>query len=145
MTELSNTELAEETIQWVKDWREGMFTPARTADGWTVEMHGLADSAEKLAEQVVTLLESEAEWQRRGDNSIRYKAALEHARKADKWSHHWECSPQVQPNGCLCGLAEFRAALRAAATEESENLGDQLAHYTQGVVDTQRKLREGGN
>ena len=41
-------QLAEEGLEWCKDWREGIFTPAPTQDGWTVEMYGLVDSHEKL-------------------------------------------------------------------------------------------------
>lgn len=44
---------AAETLEWIKDWREGQFTPARTDDGWSVEMHGLVDSAAKIAEALL--------------------------------------------------------------------------------------------
>ena len=45
---------ASETLEWIENWRDGMFTPAHTADGWTVEMYGLVDSAEKLARAILS-------------------------------------------------------------------------------------------
>lgn len=48
--------LAEEDIAWCEDWRNGMFTPARTDDGWSVEMHGLVDSHQKLCKAHIALL-----------------------------------------------------------------------------------------
>lgn len=40
----------DETLQWIKDWREGMFSStSRDEEGWPIEMHGLAASYEELA------------------------------------------------------------------------------------------------
>lgn len=41
-------QLAEEGLEWCQDWRDGMFTPAPTSDGWSVEMYGLVESHEQL-------------------------------------------------------------------------------------------------
>lgn len=53
--------IAEEGIEWCRDWKEGMFTPAPTQDGWTVEMYGLVDSHEQLSQLVLKLLTEQAE------------------------------------------------------------------------------------
>ena len=44
---------ASETLDWIKDWRNGQFSPAPTPDGWTVEMHGLVASTEKIAQALL--------------------------------------------------------------------------------------------
>lgn len=39
-----------ETLQWIKDWRDDMFSStSRDVHGWPIEMHGLAASYEELA------------------------------------------------------------------------------------------------
>lgn len=50
MSEYADTviDLAREGLEWCADWKDGQFTPARTADGWTVEMHGLVDHHERI-------------------------------------------------------------------------------------------------
>jgi hypothetical protein len=53
---LTADDLACEGLEWCKDWRDGMFTPAHTHDGWTVEMYGLVDSHEKLAQAYLDLV-----------------------------------------------------------------------------------------
>lgn len=45
-----------EGLQWLDDWRAGEFTPAPAADGWPVEMHGLASSYEDLARAYLRML-----------------------------------------------------------------------------------------
>jgi hypothetical protein len=48
-------QLAEEGIEWCRDFKDGAFSPAPTRDGWTVEMHGLVDSHEQLSEGFLAL------------------------------------------------------------------------------------------
>jgi hypothetical protein len=45
---VSPEEIAE-GLQWVEDWRAGLFTPAYLGGPWPVEMHGLVDDYERLA------------------------------------------------------------------------------------------------
>lgn len=47
--------LALEGLEWCRDFQEGMFTPAHTADGWSVEMHGLVASHERLCKAYLAL------------------------------------------------------------------------------------------
>jgi hypothetical protein len=41
---------ADETREWLKDWRGGQFSPSYDKDGWPIEMHGLAMDVEALLE-----------------------------------------------------------------------------------------------
>jgi hypothetical protein len=65
------TDRARETLEWIGNWRDGQFAPARTQDGWTVEMYGLADSAAELATDVLTLAAALAEAERERAGLIR--------------------------------------------------------------------------
>ena len=31
-----------ELREWLRDWRDGQFSPSYDKDGWPIEMHGLA-------------------------------------------------------------------------------------------------------
>jgi hypothetical protein len=55
MSERTHEQIAREGIEWCEDWRNGLFTPAHTADGWTVEMHGLVADHEQLAHAYLAL------------------------------------------------------------------------------------------
>ena len=60
-------ERAEETETWIVDWHNGMFTPAHTRDGWTVEMHGLVASTTEHTEDIAFLLAERAGVERERD------------------------------------------------------------------------------
>lgn len=49
-----------ETLTWCEDFREGMFTPAATTDGWTVEMHGLIAGLLNDLPRAIAVLEPHA-------------------------------------------------------------------------------------
>jgi hypothetical protein len=44
---------ARETLEWIKDWRDGAFAPAYYDKLWPVEMHGLAESTETFAAALI--------------------------------------------------------------------------------------------
>jgi hypothetical protein len=75
---------ASETLEWIKDWRDGQFTPAHTEDGWTVEMYGLVGSAETIAlallkaQRALEAVRQDAQWATDVLHAGTYKAGGSH-------------------------------------------------------------------
>lgn len=51
-------DLAKDGAEWCTNFADGMFAPAPTRDGWTVEMHGLVDAHATLCAAYLALTDS---------------------------------------------------------------------------------------